>query len=333
MRRSAAAFALTTALLVPGRGLAEAPSGGPVPPAASDGVVAAASPPTTPVGSAGTPAPSAPPSATGGAAPPGPPAADGATSSGIESRREPTPETASADPGGAGANPGAAQAAAAAVVVPIAAPDPSAAAAAAAAVQLPLPPPPPPSSTAAAPATVGAAPELPGRKPWRTLPLVGLSLGAGFPDLVNANLLVRPINWVRVYGGPCWSSLSWGVQGGVVLSPINWYVTPTLSFQAGKLFRTNASRYVRDETRDGTTTSLKPLLARVDYHYYAGDLGLELGSPRGFNFFLRFGLSFFVLKANGTGTASEDDGAVVRITNPKISAWAPSAKLGFQYWF
>lgn len=195
-------------------------------------------------------------------------------------------------------------------------------------VPAPVPPPPePPAATLSSAATEKQA------KPWRTLPLLGFNLSLGFPDLVNANLLVRPVNWVRLSAGPSWGYLSWGLQGGIVLSPINWYVTPTLSFQAGKLFRTNASRFVNDETKDGETTRLKPLLERVDYHYYAGDLGLELGSPRGFNFFLRFGLSFVVIKANGAGSVSKNDGSLVVISNPKISAWLPSAKLGFQYWF
>jgi hypothetical protein len=201
--------------------------------------------------------------------------------------------------------------------------------AAAAPALLPAPPsPPPPAPPAPLPAAATAK-----ARPWRTLPLIGLHLGVGFPDLVNANLLVRPVNWVRLYAGPSWGYVSWGMQGGIVLSPINWYVTPTLSFQAGKLFGINASRFVKDETKDGETTRFKPLLQRIDYHYYAGDLGLELGSPRGFNFFLRFGLSFVVVKANGTGTVSKTDGSLVMLTNPKVSAWLPSAKLGFQYWF
>jgi hypothetical protein len=187
-----------------------------------------------------------------------------------------------------------------------------------------LPAPPPPSAATTAKA----------KKPWRTLPLIGFNFGLGFPDLANANLTVRPINWVRLFAGPSWGYLAWGLQGGVVLSPINWYINPTLTFQAGKLFRINASKYVKDETdSDGTVTRLSPLAERVDFHYYAGDLGLELGSPRSFSFFLKAGLSFIVIKANGTGSSTKTDGTVMSISNPKISAWAPSAKLGFQFWF
>lgn len=299
MRRlpAAAAAALLALLGTPAR--AEDPAS-----AAADAVPAPA------------PAPDAP--ATAGGAPALDPAA---AASAAEAR------AAAPDPAGAGSLAAATDPAAAGSVATeaqAAALDPGAAASIAA----------PPATAPLAP--VAAAPVAPAaaeRKPWRTLPLIGVSLGAGFPDLANLNLLVRPLNWVRLYGGPSWGYLSWGLQGGVVLSPINWYVTPTLSFQAGKLFRTNATRFVKDDGGDGKVQEFKPLLQRIDYHYYAGDLGLELGSPRSFNFFLRFGLSFVVVKANGTATHVDDNGVAMSISDPRVSAWLPSVKLGFQYWF
>lgn len=165
----------------------------------------------------------------------------------------------------------------------------------------------------------------------RPLPLLGVSLGGGFPDLVNANLLVRPVPWLRLYAGPCWSYVSWGVQGGVVLAPWSFVVTPTLSLQAGKLFGTSLRRFVRSDSQ--SAQDIKPLLGDVDFQYLAGDLGLEIGSPRGLAFYLRLGLSFVELRANGTTTHTSSDGTRVTLRDPSLGAWMPSANLGLQYWF
>jgi hypothetical protein len=160
--------------------------------------------------------------------------------------------------------------------------------------------------------------------------MFGLSIGGGFPDFANANLLFRPVPWARLYAGPCWGYVSWGMQGGVVLAPWNGVATPTLSFQAGTLFSTDLRRFLKSDSK--SANEVKPLLANVDYRYLAADLGLELGSPRGFNFFLRLGLSFVVIKANGSATHTADDGTRVTLRDPSVSAWMPSLKLGFQYW-
>lgn len=165
----------------------------------------------------------------------------------------------------------------------------------------------------------------------RTLPLLGVSLGGGFPDLANLNLLVRPVPWLRLSGGPCWSSVSWGAQAGLLVAPWNGPVTPTLSLQAGMLFGTSLTRFVKGDSQD--LQDVKPLLGDVDYRYLAGDLGVELGSPRGLSFFLRLGLSIVSIQAKGRATHTADDGTRVTLSDPSVTAWLPSAKLGFQYWF
>jgi hypothetical protein len=180
--------------------------------------------------------------------------------------------------------------------------------------------------TAPAPAATASLPGL--RRP---LPLLGVSVGGGFPDLVNANLLVRPLPWLRLYGGPCWSSISWGAQAGVLVAPWASVVTPTLSLQTGKVWGTSLRRYVKSNST--TAQELKPLLGNVEYQYLAGDLGLEVGSPRGFSFYLRLGLSLVSITANGSATHTAGDGTRVTIRDPSVTAWLPSAKLGFQYWF
>ncbi len=168
------------------------------------------------------------------------------------------------------------------------------------------------------------------RRPRAALPMVGLALGGGFPDLATVSLLVRPIPSIRFVGGPTWGYIGWGLHGGVVFVPGNWGVTPTFSLEAGKLFRSDATRFVKE---DENAVWLRPLLRAVDYQYVAADVGLELGSPRGFAFTLRVGLSWVTVKANGLATIESDDGTRLTLTDLTIRATLPSAKVGFQYWF
>ncbi len=162
--------------------------------------------------------------------------------------------------------------------------------------------------------------------------MIGLSVGGGFPEGSAASLLFRPLLSIRFFGGPTWGYYAWGMHGGVVLAPWNGWITPTLSFEAGQLFRSNLSSLAKGGD-SGTSQAMRSLLSRIDYRYVAGDLGLELGSPGGLAFFLRFGLSFVTVKANGSATYTNDNGTRVTITDPVIRATLPSTKLGLQYWF
>lgn len=165
------------------------------------------------------------------------------------------------------------------------------------------------------------------------LPLLGLALGGGFPDLVTASLMFRPIEAIRFFAGPSWGYVSWGAQGGIVIAPWNGWATPTLSFEGGMLFGTNLSFLVKDSSGTGASAGLKPLLRRIDYQYVAADLGIELGSPRGLAFVVRLGLSYVTVKANGTATYTSDNGTRVTLSNPAVHATLPSLKIGLQYWF
>jgi hypothetical protein len=80
-------------------------------------------------------------------------------------------------------------------------------------------------------------------------------------------------------------------------------------------------------------SDVKPLAERIDYSYAAVDLGLELGSPRGFSVALRFGLSFVAVESGGTANYVTDEGTAVRMSKPSLAATLPSAKLALQYWF
>lgn len=162
-------------------------------------------------------------------------------------------------------------------------------------------------------------------------PLYGVSLAGGFPALLNANFLVRPVPWLRLSAGPSWGVVGWGMQGGVAVAPWEGPVTPTLSVQAGTLFDTDLNRFVK--VQGESVQNIKPLLGNVDYRYLASELGLEFGSQRGLSFFLRLGLSVVFVKAHGTVTNTSSDGTRVTVRDPSLTAWMPSLSLGFQYWF
>ncbi|HEX9399123.1 MAG TPA: hypothetical protein VF912_03345 [Anaeromyxobacter sp.] len=161
-------------------------------------------------------------------------------------------------------------------------------------------------------------------------PTLGVAIGGGFPDLATASLLFRPIANVRFFAGPSWGYIGWGVQGGVVLAPWDGWIVPTLSLEGGRLFRSDLSFLAKD--KGGVPEGIEPLLAKIDYQYAALDLGLELGSSRGFAFSIRLGLSYVSIKANGTATYTSDDGSKVTFTDPAFHGTLPSVKVGFQYW-
>jgi hypothetical protein len=190
----------------------------------------------------------------------------------------------------------------------------------AAAAGLPLPE--PASSQAAA---VDQALHPPPPPP---LPRLAVAVSGGSPEFVTASLVFRPFPSVRFFGGPSWSYFAWGLQGGVVVAPWNGSVTPTLSVAVGKIFPADLSRYAGS----GAKRELEPLLRRVDYQYAAVDLGLELGNPRGFAFFLRLGLAFASASADGDATYVADRGATVTVKDAAVHATVPSLKLGFNYW-
>jgi hypothetical protein len=160
--------------------------------------------------------------------------------------------------------------------------------------------------------------------------MVGLSIAGGFPDLATASLLFRPVPAIRFSLGPSWGYVAWGLQGEVTFAPWSSWVTPTLSLGGGKLFRSDLSFLAKDS--GGVPSGLRPILQKVDYDYVHGDLGLDLGSPRGFGFFLRLGLSYVRITANGTASYTADNGTRVTFRDPALHATLPSLRMGFQYW-
>lgn len=161
----------------------------------------------------------------------------------------------------------------------------------------------------------------------------GLTVGAGFPDFATASLMFSPARAVRLWAGPSWNSLAWGLHGGIALVPWSSWIAPVLAFEAGRFFRSDLS-FV-SERSGSMPAGASTLLSNVDFAFAAVDLGLDLGSPRGFSLGIRAGLSYVSAAAHGTATFDSESGsgARVQLSDPSFHGVLPSAKLALQYWF
>ncbi len=186
---------------------------------------------------------------------------------------------------------------------------------------------PPPSSSVKEGAEARAA--LAARR--EGMPRWGLAMGGGFPDFATASLVFRPVSHVRLSAGPGWNYAGWGVQGGVALVPFSSWISPVVSLEGGRFFRTNLGFLAKDS--GGVPQEVRPLLEGIDCSYAALDVGLELGSQHGFSTSIRVGLSYVSIAAHGTVTYTSDSGAIVSIADPALHGTLPSLKLGVQYWF
>jgi hypothetical protein len=203
----------------------------------------------------------------------------------------------------------------------------------------PTAPPPPP---AVAPAPAPAAPEAAAvAAPTPRLPRFGLRLGVGFPDAFTADLVFRPVPFLRFHAGPAWNYLAMGLQGGVAIQPFRWWVSPVLEANYGHFFHGDLTRLVKDNNSNSSKLDVKPLLRSFGYDYFSGQLSLEFGSPRGFAFSIGVGLTYFWSTLHGSATmtsASTNPADLfqsyrVTVANPTLRAVIPSARLGLLFYF
>ncbi len=159
---------------------------------------------------------------------------------------------------------------------------------------------------------------------------LGIALDAGFPAGGSVALVYRPLEALRVFGGPAWNYVSWGLLGGVALVPFRLAVAPSLSGEVGRYFGADLTHFVN--TSSGAFAGTAPLLRDVDATYAAVHLGLEVGSQRGLSFTLRAGLAWAWASSSGP-SAPTGTGTQVTFRDARVHATAPSVKLGLQYFF
>ncbi len=186
---------------------------------------------------------------------------------------------------------------------------------------------------AAADAAEGQKAGLP--PPEKPPPRWGLLAAGGFPEGLAADLVFRPVSEVRLFAGPMWNYVGWGVQGGVTLIPWHMGVSPILSLEGGRYFSADAT-FLAGKA-GGVPAEIEPLLKHVAYDYAALRVGVEIGTRDAFAITVEAGLSYVSLTAKGTTTTQVDVGggtiASVSFTDPHVRGTMPSVKAGVQLWF
>ena len=192
-----------------------------------------------------------------------------------------------------------------------------------------------PAAAAAAAAECPAVPECRCARPKRPTNW-GLTLDGGFPDAAGVGLLYRPWYWLRLEaGGTTTVYASNGYRVGVSLVPFNFAITPALTFNYGRALETDWNPML--QKLGASDPDLEPVLRKFGYQYVDAHLGLELGAPRRFVFFVRAGLTQLWTTVHGltaaAATAIEDASMSATISDTKITMRVPSVKFGFLVYF
>ncbi|MFN0062959.1 MAG: hypothetical protein ACKVPX_10635 [Myxococcaceae bacterium] len=178
--------------------------------------------------------------------------------------------------------------------------------------------------------TSDAPTPAPDRQPW-----FGVGFDVGVPDGIGVQGYFRPIKFVRLHVGPLYNIAAFGIRGGVSIIPFEFVLTPTLTAEFGHYFPGDIGRIVRLFGRDVTDPTAQQAFTSLAYTFGNLHLGLEIGSPRSFQFFLRFGLSYIIASLRNAQsilrTAVGDD--TLEVDDPVIRLTAPSLKLGFAFYF
>lgn len=160
----------------------------------------------------------------------------------------------------------------------------------------------------------------------------GLSIEAGFPEGAAVSAVYRPVSQVRIWAGPAWNVIAFGVQAGVTLVPWHLGVSPILSLEGGRYFSPDARFLARNAS--GIPEEIEPLLKDVSYDYAAAHVGIELGTRDAFAISLRAGLAYVAIDAKGRATTTDAaTGTTVTFVDPRVRGTLPSVKLGVQLWF
>lgn len=161
---------------------------------------------------------------------------------------------------------------------------------------------------------------------------LGVSADLGVPDGGTASVSLAPISLLRVQAGVSYNAVSPGFRVGATFVPFRTFVTPTLSVDWGRFKEGDANPMARRISGDDSIDS--PTLERFGYDYANAHVGLEIG--RSWTFFLRAGASRITSVAHdleseidSMSDGSDSNTKVTFAEDPKVTAWVPSARIGF----
>ncbi len=198
----------------------------------------------------------------------------------------------------------------------------------------------PAAGTSAAASTAAGA--VPSTAPLNTEPkpppparrrhVLGLSIDAGVPDFASVSVLYRPWKNLRFSGGMLYNYVGYGVRGGVSVLPY-FPIAPSLNLDVGHYFGATAEPKVARFTN--VPDEVKPLLQDVGYTFVNASLGLELGHPDWFVFFVRAGVSRVWLSVHHANDAIQQSSGthITSIADPTGRFGIPNAQAGFQLFF
>lgn len=177
---------------------------------------------------------------------------------------------------------------------------------------------------APAPAASVSAPSEEPRRPW-----FGAQVDAGLPEGFGGSLVFRPWYFVRAHLGGVTNTAAGGIRGGLSLIPFRWYLTPALTGEIGHLFEGDLNGTVASVLQNAHVPD--GMLDKVSYTFYSAQLGLEIGAPDRFVFYVRGGVSRVAAVLRGpprqNGSTTVDAGEV------HLDMTIPSAKLGLLLYF
>lgn len=168
---------------------------------------------------------------------------------------------------------------------------------------------------------------------------LGLSADVGVPDGGTASLSMQPLSMLRLRAGVSHNLVSPGIRAGVTLLPLDTWLRPVASLDVGHYWEGDANPMARRISGDQTIDS--PTLRRFHYDYANAQLGLELGK-RWATFYVNAGISRIVstphdldqeiMSGTASGSGASTDTTVTFSEDPKVTAWTPSARLGFIFY-
>ncbi len=181
-------------------------------------------------------------------------------------------------------------------------------------------------ATSPPPTAPADAPQAPG---WKLR--FGVLADVGAPDGIGAAAVVRPLRWLRLDLGATTNTIGFGVRGGATLIPLDWFITPTLSVDAGHYFNADYNQLL---SRLGVAES-STLIQDVGYDYASATLGLEMQPASFLSIFLQAGLAYWSIRVDSVEDFIQD-----AVNDPDITArplslrlTTPTLKLGLIVYF